>query len=57
MIGEGKFPKERLPAQRCGTDEDMAGAILYLSSRAGGYCNGNVVVTDGGALSITPSTY
>jgi hypothetical protein len=35
----------------------MAGAILYLTSRAGAFCNGSVQVVDGGALSIQPATY
>ena len=52
-----KFPKDRIPAERTGSEEDMAGTVLYLTSRAGAYCNGLVVVTDGGRLSVTPSTY
>lgn len=35
----------------------MAGAILFMTSRAGGYLNGNVLVTDGGRLGIVPSSY
>lgn len=57
MIGDGIFPKERIPAERVGTAEEMGGTILHLTSRAGGYCNGNVVVIDGGRLSLVPSTY
>ncbi|KAG8530449.1 uncharacterized protein KY384_004951 [Bacidia gigantensis] len=57
LIGEGPIPREKVPLQRVGTDEDMAGAILYLTSRAGAYCNGNVVVTDGGRLAQVPSVY
>ncbi|MCJ1475681.1 hypothetical protein MMC13_004344 [Lambiella insularis] len=57
IIGTGIFPKEKIPAERVGTDEDMAGCILYLTSRAGAYCNGNVIITDGGRLSVMPSTY
>ena len=48
---------DRIPEERAGSEQDMAGAILYLTSRAGGYCNGNVLVTDGGRLSLMPSTY
>ncbi|KAH7346846.1 short chain dehydrogenase/reductase family [Rhexocercosporidium sp. MPI-PUGE-AT-0058] len=51
------FPKSVIPAERPGTIEDMAGAVLYLTSRAGGYLNGNVIVTDGGRLSVLPSSY
>lgn len=57
IIGDGVQPKEKIPAERVGTDEDMAGSILYLTSRAGAYCNGNVVVIDGGRLSLMPATY
>ncbi|KAK4690259.1 hypothetical protein P7C71_g6488, partial [Lecanoromycetidae sp. Uapishka_2] len=57
LIGDGVFPKETIPAQRSGTPEDMAGVILFLTSRAGAYCNGNVVVTDGGRLSLMPAVY
>lgn len=54
---DGVLPKAMVPAQRAGTIEDMAGTILYLTSRAGAYLNGNVVVTDGGRLSVVPATY
>lgn len=57
IIGNGVFPKEKIPAERVGTQEDMAGCILYLTSRAGAYCNGSVVLTDGGRLSMMRSTY
>lgn len=57
LIGNGDFPKSKLPAQRAGTNEDMAGVVLFLTSRAGAYCNGNVLVTDGGRLSVMPATY
>jgi NAD(P)-dependent dehydrogenase (short-subunit alcohol dehydrogenase family) len=52
-----KFPRDFIPAERAGTVKDMAGAILFLASRAGGYINGNVLLTDGGRLSIQPATY
>lgn len=53
----GGWPKEVIPEQRAGDNQDMAGAVLFLVSRAGAYVNGNVLVTDGGRLSILPSTY
>ncbi|KAF9049356.1 NAD(P)-binding protein [Hymenopellis radicata] len=37
-----------VPLKRAGTEEDMAGAILFLASRAGAYMNGSVFVADGG---------
>lgn len=57
IIGNGIFPSNLIPAERVGTEEDMAGAILFLASRAGAYLNGNVLVMDGGRLSVNPSTY
>jgi NAD(P)-dependent dehydrogenase (short-subunit alcohol dehydrogenase family) len=56
--GDGpKYDKSFIPAQRIGDEEDMAGVMLYLASTAGSFCNGCVVVMDGGRLSILPSTY
>ncbi|KAI1086276.1 NAD(P)-binding protein [Rostrohypoxylon terebratum] len=49
--------KTFVPEQRFGDIEDMSGAILFMVSKAGAYLNGNVLVTDGGRLSIMPSTY
>ncbi|MDO5629095.1 MAG: SDR family oxidoreductase [Mobilicoccus sp.] len=37
-----------IPAGRIGRDEDMAGAAIYLASRAGDYVMGDVLVVDGG---------
>ncbi|HWW48149.1 MAG TPA: SDR family oxidoreductase [Xanthobacteraceae bacterium] len=38
----------RVPAGRVGTDEDMAGAAIYLASRAGDYVVGATLTVDGG---------
>ncbi|KNZ78977.1 Thioredoxin reductase [Termitomyces sp. J132] len=38
---------ESIPLRRPGTEEDMAGAILFLASRAGAYVNGAVWLVDG----------
>lgn len=54
---EGTFGKDVVPATRTGDEEDMAGCILWLCSRAGAYINGNILVTDGGRLSVVPSAY
>ncbi|MBT9508595.1 SDR family oxidoreductase [Rhodoferax sp.] len=37
-----------IPAGRIGVDEDMAGAAIYLASRAGDYVVGTTLVVDGG---------
>jgi 2-deoxy-D-gluconate 3-dehydrogenase len=39
---------ERLPAGRWGTPEDLAGAVVFLASRAGDYVHGHILVVDGG---------
>ena len=39
---------QRIPARRIGTTEDMAGAAIYLASRAGDYVVGATLVVDGG---------
>ncbi|KAF2028992.1 NAD(P)-binding protein [Setomelanomma holmii] len=44
-------------AERTGMEEDFAGAVLYMTSRAGGYLNGCVILVDGGRLGMLPSTY
>ncbi|KAI4615275.1 hypothetical protein J4E83_007002 [Alternaria metachromatica] len=57
MLNQETWPRDFIPDQRAGNIKDMAGAILFLTSRAGGYVNGNVLLTDGGRLSILPATY
>lgn len=61
-IAPGAFPSEmnkeardhgdavaqRVPAGRVGVTEDMAGAAIYLASRAGDYVMGETIVVDGG---------
>ena len=37
-----------VPSGRIGTDEDMAGAAIYLASRAGDYVVGATITVDGG---------
>ncbi|KAI9712707.1 MAG: hypothetical protein M1820_001328 [Bogoriella megaspora] len=54
---EGAFDRSFIPGERIGSEEDMGGTILYMASRAGAYLNGNIMVIDGGRLSILPATY
>lgn len=51
------MPKAYVPQQRFGNEEEMAGTIIYMASRAGGYLNGSVLLVDGGTLSIHPCSY
>ncbi|KAI0382713.1 short chain dehydrogenase [Hypomontagnella monticulosa] len=46
-----------IPARKFGGDDEMAGTILYLASKAGSFCNGLILVNDGGKLATMPSTY
>lgn len=39
-----------IPLGRPGTEQDIAGLALFLSSRAGAYMTGNVIPLDGGVL-------
>ncbi|KAF2808979.1 3-oxoacyl-reductase [Mytilinidion resinicola] len=53
----GSVSGDVVPLTRIGTDEDAAGALLFLCSRAGAYINGNILISDGGRMSIVPATY
>ena len=46
-----------VPEGRAGDDQDIAGMILYITSKAGAYLNGSVLVCDGGRLGVVPSSY
>lgn len=39
-----------IPARRIGVDEDMAGAAIYLASKAGDYVVGETIAVDGGLV-------
>ncbi|KAK6075014.1 short chain dehydrogenase reductase family [Seiridium cupressi] len=54
---EGSDHPGFIPSRRLGGEEDMGGTVLYLASRAGAFCNGLILVTDGGRLSVMLSEY
>ena len=46
---------KHIPARRVGTDEDMAGAAIFLASRAGDYVIGSTLTVDGGVAFASPA--
>ncbi|SFP89661.1 SDR family oxidoreductase [Sphingomonas rubra] len=46
----GEAIAQSIPAKRIGVDEDMAGAAIYLASRAGDYVIGETITVDGGLV-------
>jgi NAD(P)-dependent dehydrogenase (short-subunit alcohol dehydrogenase family) len=53
----GVMPRTLVPAQRMGAAEELAGTVLYLASKAGGYNNGNISLIDGGFSANHAGTY
>ena len=49
-ISDGSFPRDIIPLSRGGSEEDLAGLIVWMASASGGYLNGANVITDGGWL-------
>lgn len=45
-----------IPARRIGEAEDMAGAAIYLASRAGDYVVGDTITVDGGLVNASLGT-
>ena len=50
MSGGAEALGKENPLRRLGQAEDIAGVIVYLTSRAGAYVNGAAIELDGGAL-------
>jgi len=50
-VDEEKIQKN-IPLGRMGDQEDMSGAALFLSSRAGAWCTGVILNVDGGACTL-----
>jgi NAD(P)-dependent dehydrogenase (short-subunit alcohol dehydrogenase family) len=49
LQGGLKQLEEHSPNKRLGRPEDIAGLVVFLSSRAASHLNGAVITTDGGA--------
>jgi NAD(P)-dependent dehydrogenase (short-subunit alcohol dehydrogenase family) len=41
---------KNIPLQRMGNEDDMFGAVCYLSSKAGAWCTGVILNVDGGQI-------
>jgi NAD(P)-dependent dehydrogenase (short-subunit alcohol dehydrogenase family) len=52
----GEDVAKAIPAKRIGVDEDMAGAAIYLASRAGDYVVGDTITVDGGLVNAALGT-
>lgn len=50
MAGGAERMAQANPMRRLGRPEDIAGAVVYLTSRAGSHVNGAAIEIDGGAL-------
>jgi hypothetical protein len=44
LTQEGSITPETVPLTRSGTEEDAAGALLFMCSRAGAYTSMNLLV-------------
>ncbi|KAE8380368.1 hypothetical protein BDV26DRAFT_279586 [Aspergillus bertholletiae] len=49
---DGSFTSDFIPLTRAGSDEDIAGTVLWMASRSGGYLNGETIVLDGGRTAV-----
>ena len=52
----GEAIAKGIPARRIGVAEDMAGAAIYLASRAGDYVVGDTITVDGGLVNAALGT-
>lgn len=44
--------KQRSPSRRWGTPADLVGTVVYLSSSASDYVNGQIIYVDGGMMAV-----
>jgi NAD(P)-dependent dehydrogenase (short-subunit alcohol dehydrogenase family) len=50
MTGGQKSLEEKNPSKRLGLPEDIAGLVVFLSSRASAHINGATIAVDGGEV-------
>jgi NAD(P)-dependent dehydrogenase (short-subunit alcohol dehydrogenase family) len=43
-----------IPLKRIGEPDDIAGAVIFLSSQAGSYVTGATIIVDGGRSALSP---
>ena len=55
--GAYRLRREDIPAERTGSEEEFAGAVLFMASKAGAYLNGEMLLSDGGRVAQCPATY
>jgi NAD(P)-dependent dehydrogenase (short-subunit alcohol dehydrogenase family) len=48
--GDAETLTRHIPLRRMGEEDDMAGACIYLASRAGSWCTGVILNVDGGTV-------
>ncbi|KAF7591017.1 hypothetical protein BBP40_002035 [Aspergillus hancockii] len=51
-ISDGSFATDFIPLTRAGDDVDIAGTIMWMAGRSGGYLNGETIVLDGGRTAV-----
>lgn len=51
-LGDSSKISESIPLNRMGDEDDMAGAAIYLSSKAGSWTTGVILNVDGGACTL-----
>jgi THO complex subunit 3 len=54
---EGRYGTDQIPQGRMGGINDIASLTLFLVGKGGAYTNGTMQITDGGRISVFPSTY
>jgi gluconate 5-dehydrogenase len=55
LVDDAEFSawvRQRTPAGRWGDTKDLVGALLFLSSRASDFVNGQVLFVDGGMTAV-----